>query len=67
MLPKHMHEFHAGRDHGMCNIQNRTIPEVQLTHLHKLFIKNFEGTGAAAFSIACSNAKCFSTQAAKAM
>jgi hypothetical protein len=27
-VPKYMHEFHACRDHAMCNIQNRTIPVV---------------------------------------
>jgi hypothetical protein len=40
-----MHEFHADRDHAMCNIQNRSIPAVQLTQLRNLSNKNFQGTG----------------------
>jgi hypothetical protein len=43
-LQKHMHEIHADSDHAMCNIQNSTIPVVQLTHFQKLSTKNFEGT-----------------------
>jgi hypothetical protein len=39
-----MHEFHADRDHAMSNIQNRSIPVVQLTQLRKLSNKNL-GTG----------------------
>jgi hypothetical protein len=38
-LQKYMHEFHAGRDHAMCNIQNRSIPVVQPTQLRKLSSK----------------------------
>jgi hypothetical protein len=30
---KYMHEFHADRDHALCNIQNSSIPVVQLTQL----------------------------------
>jgi hypothetical protein len=44
-LLKYMHEFHADRDHAMYNIQNRTIPVVQLTQLQNLFTKTFLGTG----------------------
>jgi hypothetical protein len=40
-LQQYMHEFHADRDHAMCNIQNRSIPELQLTQLRKLSNKNF--------------------------
>jgi hypothetical protein len=32
-LQTYTHEFHADRDHAMCNIQNRSIPAVQLTQL----------------------------------
>jgi hypothetical protein len=39
-LQTYMHEFHADRDHAMRNIQNRTIPVVQLTQL-QLSMKNF--------------------------
>jgi hypothetical protein len=35
---------HADRDHAMCNIQNRSIPAVQLTQLRKLSNKKFQGT-----------------------
>jgi hypothetical protein len=44
-LQKYMHEFHADRDHAMCNIQTRSIPAVQLIQLRKLSNKNFQGTG----------------------
>jgi hypothetical protein len=54
-----MHEFHADRDHAMCNIQNRSIPVVQLTQLRKVSNKTFRALG---FSKAHSNAKCFSTK-----
>jgi hypothetical protein len=41
-----MHEFHAQRDHPMCNIRNRSIPVgPQLTQLRKLSNENFQGTG----------------------
>jgi hypothetical protein len=40
-LQKYMHEFHADRDHAMCNIQNRSFPVVQLTQLRKLSKNNF--------------------------
>jgi hypothetical protein len=40
-----MHDFHAEEDHDMCNIQDRTIPVVQLTQLQKLSTESFEGTG----------------------
>jgi hypothetical protein len=54
---KHMDECGADRDHAMCSIQNRTIPVVQLMHFQKLPDISFK---ALAFSIAYSNAKCFS-------
>jgi hypothetical protein len=38
--------FRADGDHAMCNIQNRTIPIVQLRQLQKQSAKNFQGTGA---------------------
>jgi hypothetical protein len=44
-LQMYMHEFHADTDHAMCNIQNRSMPVVQLTQLLKLSNKNFYGTG----------------------
>jgi hypothetical protein len=44
-LQKYMHEFHVGRDHALCNSQNRFIPVVQLTQLRKLSNKTFKGTG----------------------
>jgi hypothetical protein len=34
-------ELHADRDHAMCNIQNHSIPVVQLTQLRKPANKNF--------------------------
>jgi hypothetical protein len=40
LLHKYMHEFHADRVHAMCNIQNHTIPVVQLMEFRKLPIKN---------------------------
>jgi hypothetical protein len=40
-----MHELHAGRDRHMCNIQNWSIPAVQLTQLRKLSYNIFWGTG----------------------
>jgi hypothetical protein len=40
-----MHEFHAHRDHAMCNIQNRTIPAVKLAKFPKLSTKNSSGIG----------------------
>jgi hypothetical protein len=58
-LEKYMHEFHADRDHAMCNIQNRSIPAVHLTQLQKLSNKNFQGTGVLK---AHSHAKCFSAK-----
>jgi hypothetical protein len=63
-LQKYMHEFHANRDHAMCNIQNRSIPAVQLTH-HRILsnwiiaIRNFR---ALVFLKAHSHAKCFSAK-----
>jgi hypothetical protein len=42
---KYMHDFHEDGDHAMCNIQNHTIPEVQLIQCKKLSIQNFKGTG----------------------
>jgi hypothetical protein len=39
-LQKYMHKFYADRDHAMCNIQNRSIPAVQLTQLRKLSNEN---------------------------
>jgi hypothetical protein len=48
-----MHEFHADRDHAMCNIQNRSIPAVQLTQLRKLSNKSFQGTGVLKSSQSC--------------
>jgi hypothetical protein len=59
-LHKYMHEIHADRDHGMCNIQNRTIPVAQLTQLKKLSTK--KQFGALVFSNAYSIAKCFRTK-----
>jgi hypothetical protein len=44
-LQKYMHEFHADRNHAMCNIQNLTIPVVQLTQLQKTPTKIVWGTG----------------------
>jgi hypothetical protein len=38
---KYMHAFSADRDHAMCNIQNRTIPVVQLIHSQKNVHNNF--------------------------
>jgi hypothetical protein len=38
---KYMHEFHADRDHAVCNIHNRFIPVVQLKVLQKLSTKSF--------------------------
>jgi hypothetical protein len=40
-LLQYTHEFHADRNDAMCNLQNRTIPVVQLTQLQKLSTKNF--------------------------
>jgi hypothetical protein len=57
-LQKYMHEFHADRDHAMCNIQNRSIPAVQLTQLRKLSIKNFQGTGVLKSSQSCQVLQC---------
>jgi hypothetical protein len=51
-LQKYMHEFHANRD-AMSNIQNRSIPAVQLTQLQKLSNKNFQGTGVLKSSHSC--------------
>jgi hypothetical protein len=42
---RYMHEFRADRDHATCNIQNRSIPALQLTQLQKLSNKNFRGPG----------------------
>jgi hypothetical protein len=37
-----LHElFHVGRDHAMCNIQNRSIPVAQLTEIQKMSNKSF--------------------------
>jgi hypothetical protein len=52
-LQKYMHEFQAGRDHAMCNIQNRSIPAVQLTQLRKLSNKNVQGTSVLKSSQSC--------------
>jgi hypothetical protein len=41
----YMHEFNADREHAMCNIQNRSIPVVQLTQLQKLSITTFRAWG----------------------
>jgi hypothetical protein len=57
-LQKYMHEFHADRDHAMCNIQNRSIPAVQLTQLRKLCNKNFPGTGVLKSSQSCQVLQC---------
>jgi hypothetical protein len=50
---KDMHEFHADRDHAMCNIQNRSIPVVQLTQIRKLSNKILKGTGVLKSSQKC--------------
>jgi hypothetical protein len=57
-LQKYMHEFHSDRDHAMCNIQNRSIPAVQLTQLRKLSNKNFQGTGVLKSSQSCQVLQC---------
>jgi hypothetical protein len=57
-LQKYMHEFHADRDHAMCNMQNRSIPAVQLTQLRKLSNKNFQGTGVLKSSQSCQVLQC---------
>jgi hypothetical protein len=57
-LQKYMHEFHADRDHAMCNIQNRSIPAVQLTQLRKLSNKNFQSTGVLKSSQSCQVLQC---------
>jgi hypothetical protein len=54
-LQKYMHEFHADRDHAMCNIQNRSIPAVQLTQLRKLV---FQVTGVLKSSQSCQVLQC---------
>jgi hypothetical protein len=38
-----MRVFYADTEHAMCNIQNRTIPVLQLTQLRKLSNENFQG------------------------
>jgi hypothetical protein len=38
---KYMPEFRAGKEHAMCNIQNHSIPVVQITQLRKLPNKNW--------------------------
>jgi hypothetical protein len=53
-----MHEFHADRDHAMCNIQNRSIPAVQLTQLRKLSNTNFQGTDVLKNSQSCQVLQC---------
>jgi hypothetical protein len=40
-----MHEFHTDRDLAMRNIQNCTIPVVQVTQLQKLSTMKVLGTG----------------------
>jgi hypothetical protein len=41
-MQKYMRKFHADRvHHAMCNIQNCSIPVVQITQLKKLSKKNF--------------------------
>jgi hypothetical protein len=57
-LQKDMHEFHADRDHAMCNIQNRSILAVQLTQLRKLSNKDFQGTGVLKSSQSCQVLQC---------
>jgi hypothetical protein len=57
-LQKYMHEFHADRDYAMCNIQNRSIPTVQLTQIQKLSNKNFQGTGVLKSSQSCQVLQC---------
>jgi hypothetical protein len=42
----------------MCNIQNRSIPAVQLTQLRKLPNKNFHGTGVLKSSQSCRVLQC---------
>jgi hypothetical protein len=42
----------------MCNIQNRSIPAVQLTQLRKLSNKNFQGTGVLKSSQSCQVLQC---------
>jgi hypothetical protein len=48
-LQRYMHEIIADRDHAMCNIQNRTIPVVQLIHFKTYPLQPFN---ALAFSFA---------------
>jgi hypothetical protein len=55
----YLHDFHAYRDNAMCNIQNHTLPVVQLTHFENSPLKPFE---VLALSIANANLKCFSTK-----
>jgi hypothetical protein len=57
-LQKYMHEFHEDRDHAMCNIQNRSIPAVQLTQLRKLSNKDFQDTGVLKSSQSCQVLQC---------
>jgi hypothetical protein len=57
-LQKYMHEFHADRDHAMCNIQNRSIPAVQLTRLRKLSNQIFQVTGVLKSSQSCQVLQC---------
>jgi hypothetical protein len=42
-LQKYMDEWHEDKDHAMCNLQNRTIPVVQLTQLQNLSPREFLG------------------------
>jgi hypothetical protein len=57
-LQEYMHEFNADRDHAMRNIQNQSIPAVQLTQLLKLSNKNFQGTGVLKSSEPCQVLQC---------
>jgi hypothetical protein len=43
-LQRYVHDFHAARDHAMCNIEHRFIPVVQVTQLRKLSNENFKGS-----------------------
>jgi hypothetical protein len=54
---KYIDDFSADHGDTMCNIQNRTIPVVQLIQFQKRLITNFKATG-----VAFSNATYFSTK-----
>jgi hypothetical protein len=43
-MHNYIHDFHADREHAMCNIQNRPILVVQLAQVQKLSTKDFDGT-----------------------